>query len=311
MNLALLSIPTVLAASLVACAGTDDKTAESNWRDAIVANPAGDDGCFHAAYPEMAWQPVACTTAANRPFASRGPTQFTVGNGDDFALQTTDLIAKASATFVKATGVKTETDSGTKNDYSLQLNSNFMAGTAACKGVAGCLSWTQFIYSTSEASAFMQDWLIGIGNTCPSSSFFSDGQGDCFINSAAVSVQELAVTDLTELKMSGGATTGGKDSLAFAVGTEAFTTSQKDTITDLSTAWNGAEYNIVGDGGGTEAVFNKGASIEIRIGVDDHSTTAPKCIANGGTTGETNNLTLGKCKATSGSEPAIEFTESD
>jgi hypothetical protein len=310
MKLASLAVPTLLAASLAACAGTDQPSDEASWRDEIVASPAGDDGCFHAAYPDMAWEPIACSVAPNRPFASRGPTQFTVGNGDDFALQTATLISKASATFVKATGVTSEKDGTTKNDYSLQLNSNFMTGTAACKGVAGCLSWTQYIYSTTEESVFMQDWLIGIGNTCPSSSFFSDGQGDCFINSAAVAVKKLAVTDLTELKMSGAAT-ASKDSLVFAVGTDAFTTSQKDSITDLSTAWDAAEYNLVGDGGGTEAVFNKGASIEVRIAVSDHSTAAPKCVPNDGTTGETNNLTLGACRTFSGTEPAIEFTESN
>jgi hypothetical protein len=34
-------------------------------------------------------------------------------------------------------------------------------------------------------------------------------------------------------------------------------------------------------------------------------------VANDGTTGETNNLTLGPCTSFVGSTPAVEFTESD
>ncbi len=304
MNLASLSIPTILAASLVACATTDDgdDTAESNWREAIVANPSAGDGCFHATYPDMTWDSIACTVAPNRA--------FTVGNGADYAIQTAGLIAKATGTFVHATNVKTETDDGTKNGYSIQLNSNFMSGTAACKGVSGCLSWAQFVYSSEEESAFIQNWLIGIG-TCPDSSWFDDGGGDCFKNSAAVSVPVIGITNLAQLKMSGGAVKNGKDSLAFANGTEAFTTNEKDTVTDLATAWTASEFNIIGDGGATEAVFNKGSSITVRIGINDHTTNTPSCIANDGTTGETNNLKLGTCQAFVGSTPAVEFTESD
>jgi hypothetical protein len=313
MKQALLAIPTFLAASLSACAVSNPDTDEASWRDAIVASPSGADGCFHVSYPSMDWEPVACGVASGNPFASRrsADVPFAVGNGNDYAIQVSGLISKASGTFVKATDVTTETGAGTKNSYSLQLNSNFMTGTAACKGKAGCMSWEQFIYSTTEQATFMQNWLIGFGDTCPNASFMSDGEGDCFSNSAAVTVPDIKVADLSELKVSGKAVKGGNDSVVFAVGTEAFTTSEKDSITDLATAWNSAEYNIIGDGNLSEAVFNKGASIRVRIGVTDGSTTAPKCVANDGTTGETNNLTLGACETFAGTQPSIEFTESD
>ena len=58
-------------------------------------------------------------------------------------------------------------------------------------------------------------------------------------------------------------------------------------------------------------LFNKGASVTVRIGINDHTTNPPACVANDGTTGETNNLKLGACKAFVGSSPAVEFTESD
>jgi hypothetical protein len=45
--------------------------------------------------------------------------------------------------------------------------------------------------------------------------------------------------------------------------------------------------------------------------VHDGSTSAPSCVADSGTTGETNNLNLGSCSTASGSTPSIQFTESD
>ena len=198
--------------------------------------------------------------------------------------------------------------------YSIQLNSNFMSGTAACSaGESNCQSWAQFVYSSSEESAFLQNWLIGYGDSCPSSDWNSDGQGDCYINSKAASVPTLPLSsdsDLSDLKITGTAKKGGKDSLVFANGTDAYTTSEEDSITNLASAWTSSEFNIIGDGGGTEAVFDKSASIEVKIAVKDGSTSAPTCAKNAGTTGETNNRDLGTCKASSGSEPSIEFTES-
>jgi len=45
--------------------------------------------------------------------------------------------------------------------------------------------------------------------------------------------------------------------------------------------------------------------------VSDGSTATPTCASNAGSTGESNNLTLGKCTATGGTSPSIQFTESN
>ena len=303
-----ISIPTLLAASLSACVTGD---AESEWRDAIVANPITDDGCFQAAYPDMTWQQMDCVAAPSRAFAWRhaAAVQFTVGNGNDYAIQSSGTIAKSSGTFLHVTA-SSENDGGSPDTYSIQLNSNFMSGTAACNGVAGCQSWAQFVYSTMEQSAFIQNWLIGIGN-CPSSKWNADGQGDCFINSAAVSVPQIAIADLGTLKMSGGAVAGKNDTLVFVSGTQAFTTHEKDSITNLASAWTSSEFNIIGDGGGSEATFAPGSSMTVRVAITDHTTAAPQCVPNDGTTGETNNLTLGACRTFSGTTPSIEFKQSN
>ena len=49
----------------------------------------------------------------------------------------------------------------------------------------------------------------------------------------------------------------------------------------------------------------------VKIAVTNGSTAAPVCGADDGTTGETNNLNLGACSGVGGSEPYIEFTESN
>jgi hypothetical protein len=313
-NVTYVLTPALLAVLLGACA-TDATDPEEAWRAAIVESPNPAAGCFHAAFPDMTWTETACTTAPAQAFATialNDGVPFTVGNGSDYALTTTTAITESVGTFPHVSGLVSEKD-GTANTYSIQLNSNFMTGTAACaSGASGCMSWAQFVYSSSEQSAFMQNWLIGYGDTCPNANWFSDGQGDCFSNSDAATVPTLPLssdTDLSSLKMSGTAVNNGNDTLAFANGTDAYTISEPDSTTNLASAWSASEFNIVGDGNASEAIFNKSTAIEVRIAVKDGSTTAPTCATNAGTTGETNNRVLGACNAFTGTEPSIEFRE--
>jgi hypothetical protein len=312
----------LLLSSVVACAAcaspvdsaseSPEATTESleQWHAAIVASPSDQEGCFRASFPSLSWEEIECAEAPSRPIGRPVLVPETVGNGADYAAQVTSgLISQTVGTFPTVTGVTSETD-GSKNTYSIQLNSNFMSGTAACRGVSGCLSWLQYVYSSSEKAAFMQYWLIGIG-TCPSGGWISAGGGDCYKNSTAVSVPKIAITSLSQLKMSGTAVNGGKDTLVFTNGTTAYTTTGADTVANLATAWTASEFNIIGDGGGSEAVFNTGSSVTVKVAVTNGTTNAPKCVANDGTTGETNNLKLGSCSATAGSSPYIQFTESN
>jgi hypothetical protein len=233
----------------------------------------------------------------------------TVGNGADYAADTTQFITGSVGTFPTVTGVKTESDGG-KNIYSIQLNSNFMT-TAACNGISGCQAWEQFVYSSGETSAFMQYWLINYGNTCPSGGGWMSYQGSCYKNSAAVTVPKQAITQLAHLKLSGTAVKNGTDTLVFTTETEAYTTTGKDSVVDLATDWHSSEFNIIGDGGGSEATFNSGSSVTVKIALTDGSTAEPTCATNAGTTGETNNLNLKSCSVSGGSTPAIQFTESN
>ena len=307
---AVASVLSAVSLSAVAAPTGDDAEAQAraSWRDTMVRTVAPDDGCFYAGYPSTVWLKVGCTTAPDRPYMPRsGAIANTVGDGVDYVAQVTGLITNSIGTFPTVKGVRTERDEGQANVYSLQLNSNFMSGTAACDGISGCLSWLQFVYSSGEQSAFMQYWLINFGNHCPRG--WNAFRPDCFKNSAAIAVPTIPIAQLSSLQMSGTAVKNGKDTLIFTTETEAFATTGRDSVVDLATAWNESEFNIIGDGGGSKATFNKGSSITVKIAVDDGAINPAACVANAGTTGETNNLTLGSCSPVAG--PAIQFTESN
>jgi hypothetical protein len=283
------------------------------WRAAIEKTPVPAEGCFEASFPETAWKQVTCASVKLRPFLPKhGRRSRTVGNGNDYAAVSSTLTSQAVGTFPTVTGVKTEKDSGESNDYTLQLNSNFMT-TAGCNGStnSSCQTWLQYVYSSGEQAAFMQYWLINYGNKCPAGGGWSAYQGSCYKNSSEVSVPQLAISGLSGFKLTGKAVKGGSDTLTFTTSTKAYSTSGKDSVVYLATAWTGSEFNIIGDGGGSEAVFNSGSSITVKIALTDGSTAAPTCEADDGTTGETNNLNLKNCTVAGGSTPSISFVESN
>jgi hypothetical protein len=102
-----------------------------------------------------------------------------------------------------------------------------------------------------------------------------------------------------------------KDVLTFTSSGEAYRTSGKDSVVYLAAGWNASEFNIIGDGDGSEATFNTGSSVTVEIALVDGSTAAPSCEMDAGTTGETNNLNLKNCAVTGGAKPAIKFVESN
>jgi hypothetical protein len=285
------------------------------WREAIAQTEVPAQGCFQASYPSLAWNKTECTVAPIIPFTLRkGRISQTVGNSNDYAAAvTTGLIKKTVGSFPKVKGVTSETGLLGANDYSLQLNSNFM-NTAACNGAsvpANCLDWEQFVYSSAYEVAFIQYWLINWNNPCPSGWY--SYYGDCYTNSSGVSAPQEAITELKTFKLSGSASAkkGGKDTLVFTAQKKAYSVSGLDTVVDLATAWTESEFNIIGDGDGSEATFNSGASVTVKVAVSNGATNAPTCASNAGTTAETNNLNLGSCTAAGGASPYIEFSESD
>jgi hypothetical protein len=305
-----------------------DAAARETWRAVISQNPDIREGCFQVSFPRIAWEQVECKTLHPRVHTVvRKPGEGEVaGNGNDYVAQSSGLTSAALGSFPTVTGVKSEKSVGVAqygdggilgpNEYSLQLNTNFTGTTAACKGHSGCVVWQQFIYATDYAvqgsgAVFMQYWLINWGNSACPSGFGTDGAGDCYGNSKYVSAPDIKPTSLASLSLSGSAAAGGNDTVVLTDGSTAYRVSGKDSVLDISQVWKQSEFNVVGDAGGSRADFNTPVSITVKIALTDGSTSAPTCVANAGTTGESNNLNLGKCSTASGSSPYIQFPESN
>lgn len=307
-----------LAGAAQAASPASDAQLHQAWRDGIALTHPAKAGCFTADFPSTSWNSVACVAAPNIPYVPRHGGLYAgaganAGNGNDYAAVTTTLVSQGVGSFPTVTGVIKEKGSGAKNVYSIQLNSQFISGSPACSGAsvpANCLAWQQFVYSSSEQVAFMQYWLINYNKTCPAGGWMKFST-DCYRNSSAVSAPQQAITQLAHLSVTGKAVSGGSDTITFTTATHAYSASGADTVVSLANFWKGGEFNIIGDGGGSQAKFNAGSSVTVHLAVTDGSTTAPTCQANDGTTGETNNLNLGACTTAGGSTPSITFTESN
>lgn len=309
-----------------------EEQAQASWRESMAHVATPSEGCFEATYPSVIWHQSVCHEVTPRvapvprfKLFNQGAAQ-TAGNGNDYTIQTASLITQAVGSFPSVTGVTSESGVGVAayggggilgaNEYSLQINSSFDDTTSACKSHSGCTVWQQFVYAPDyevqgSAAVFMQYWLIGYGGTTCPSGFGSDGEGDCYKNSAAATAPDVAATALGNVKLTGTVTAGGNDTVVFTNGTHAYTSSGKDSVLLLAQVWKVGEFNVVGNAGGSEAKFNTGSSITVKLAVTDGSTAVPSCVANSGSTGESNNLNLGSCTAAGGSTPYIQFTESN
>jgi hypothetical protein len=307
-----------------------DSAARDSWRSIVELSTPSAEGCFQASYPNIVWDRVDCKEAHPRfhPVFSK-PTsggEEVTGNGHDYVAEAAGLITKTLGTFPSVTGVTHEKSVGVPlfgdggilgpNEYTLQVNTNYTGTTSACAGHSGCTVWQQFIYSPDyntegEAAVFMQYWLIGWGSSACPGTWGSAGGGDCYKNSAYVAAPDMKITTLGSQTISGAAVAGGNDTVVFNNGSTAYSVSGKDSVVDISSVWRESEFNVVGNAGGSRAVFNKGSSVTVNVALTDGSTSAPKCINNSGSTGETNNLDRGTCSKAGGTSPSIQFTESN
>ncbi len=323
------------------------ETQLKTWHDNLKNYAPLESGCFSTSYPLVQWQKTACGPRPAFVSSHRGaalaalaanargkaiPLEVT-GNGNDYVARTGGITQSGLGTFPVAKGITSETGVGVaafggggvlgKNEFTLQLNSDINPSKTACSAFryASCYVWEQFVYSTAgsgyPSEVFIQNWVFpsqtdynNVG--CPSGwqDASSTGNPACVVNSRAASTPSVAATSLGSLKLSG-AVSSGTDTVIFTNGTKAYAASEPDSTVQLGSWWKQSEFNVVGNGDGSEAVFNKGVTLSVNLAVSDKTTNAPTCLSQSGTTGETNNLTLGACKTTAGTTPSITFTESD
>jgi hypothetical protein len=286
--------------------------------------PLPSKGCFIAHYPNATWQPVTCGTAPKYPNpVARGARPTFVGNGNDYFIQVTGNISSATGSFDSVTGVKTEYgarygDESTvyPNTYTLQLNANQFS-TSACGGVPGCMGWEQFVFSQSVCTPnptpciFIEYWLLYHPSPCPAGWIFYAGTPGCFINTAFAAVPMPPLAQLQNLKLTG-SVSGGIDTVTLSTASGDIVATAQDSILGLAAGWTGGEFNLVGDCCLSEAYFNSGSNLTVRLSASNGTTSAPTYTTSfSGATGETNNLNLtGPPSAIGGASPAIVFSES-
>jgi Bacterial Ig-like domain (group 3) len=261
-----------------------------------------------------------------------GSSSQLVGNGfDDVATETTTTVGQSVGTFPAISGMTGETGgfncfggSGTADCYSLQLNSNTFVGTSSFF-TGSATAWEQFVYSNSFQQLFIQYWLInyisGTRTSCPSTPP-PGGSGwflyypHCYANSPVMIVPggRIPATNLGKLTLSGFANRAGSpgnDIVQLCIsGGSCYSVTLTDGIVNLYQHWTQSEFNVFGDGGGSEANFNLGTSIQVSTALmgESGSAIASSCAHNG-TTGETNNLFLQGCEASPSISSGISFVE--
>ncbi len=307
--------PNTAAPQASATQATREKEARDTWRKQILVVPKPKSGCFTSSYPEKSWREIACKPSTPHKLylpKRGGKSQIdTVGGGGptDFSATVTGHITLAEGMFDSVTGV---TSTGA---YTLQMNTAPFT-TSTCSGSpdpANCSGWEQFVYP-SGGGAFIQYWLLKYGPagtqcptprhaSCAANSSYSDGwcpfQFDptgpvyCVVNGVnEAPAPATAMTGLGNLTLSGGAGSGGSsDSIAMTVSGTPYSATGGNYFPDLGSQWNEAEFNVFGDGGGSQAVFNSGANMVVRTEVLSGTTAGPGCDLQSWT-GETNNLSL-------------------
>jgi hypothetical protein len=283
-----------------------------NWRQTVVHLATPGLGCFRATYPATMWRQRACKPGQGHPIGWHAVPPALAGRSTsgntilDWSATTVTPITSAVGTFPNVSGVTGEASPWGANTYSLQLNSGFFT-PPICNGQANCFAQQQFVYDTN-GTGFIQYWVANAYTTCPSG--WVSTPPWCWTNNhSTFEIPTIPVTSLGEVKLAASVTAGGTDTLVVTYGAEAYATSGEDSVFTLAGAWKFAEFNVFGPGDSTEASFNKGAHLRVKLVLKDGAKTAPGCV-NTSTTAETTNLTIDQtCTAKGGPSPFITFRE--
>lgn len=291
------------------------------WHQAMLDTPKPGPGCWKAEHPNMEWVEVECVEMPPEPRLPKGhpgviePMPEEVGRGTDYAAQVSGSLNSVSGSFVDLDNVTSEYNShyNTPNEFTLQLNTSFWTGSPTCSG-AGCEAWQQFVYESKGStggSLYIQYWLLNYSGTCSTIGWwYGGGPGLCFVNSSGHQVPAQTIASLGQMTLTGSAVAGGNDDTALHVDGSIYSVQPPDSKLDLAGSWTTAEFNIFGNGNGTSAVFNDGASMTVNLVVRDGSTGAPSCVT-AGYTAETNNLNLVSTPAISTQTyPTVQFRQS-
>jgi hypothetical protein len=164
----------VVNASAAGATATDravdpESAARAQWRKLMAHNSTPAAGCFHASYPDIVWERVACDIGQPRVHPvhvkPRGDEPEVTGGilgtnkSNDYVAKATGLLTGAYGFFgtgdvTSEVGVSEYNINGVQqgitgsDEYSIQLNTNQLEITSACAGHPRCTVWQQFVYAT-------------------------------------------------------------------------------------------------------------------------------------------------------------------
>ena len=288
------------------------------WQLAVQRLRLPARGCFTATYPQVAWKKVSCVKVPLRPaIPNHGHRPAVVGNGTDWAARVTGAITAAEGSFPTVNGVTDENVGGTANVYSLQLNTNTFSGAPLCSGHSGCQGWQQFLYESGSQAILIQYWLIDYDATCPSGwTSYAPGGGhtDCYENGPMqTTVAKQPITSLSTMQLDASASASGNDTVTMFYGGTHASAANMGSILSLGSGsnWTDAEFAILGDYSGRQAVFDSGSTVTVKTTVHNGTRTAPTCEGES-FTGETNNLSLvGTAMVGTSASPAVVSMQSN
>ncbi len=261
----------------------------------------------------------------NGDYSAVAPSGTTIGNATGTFPASLGLTGEYNQ---NASACSTDPENGC---YSLQINSNlFPFVSTPFTGTSDFgSSWEQFVYynDPTGSSGVLWIWYVLIGsipskNGC-NGTVAMDGitwevtptqPSNCYGHTPGLNVPSSFLTaPLTTLEFYATADYEGSTNDTLQLCSNAglgcsSTVVAPDGIADLAPSWTYAEFNVFGDGGGSEAIFTGQGTLNVSTAIASPSGVplTPSCTSYS-QTGETNNLFLGPCQ-TSGS--AITFTES-
>jgi len=276
------------------------------------STPTPGIGCFSASYPNIVWIPERCSPPP------KGAE--TVGNGNDDSANNVlqGIATNVHGSFPSLTGYSSECDPSWGCDYySLQLNTNEFPQSVYGPCGSGQLwpnGWEQFVLKQQGnvlgSVLFIEYWLIQYhmfcGNCPPNWSQDPLNANNCFLNSAAATDTNYRdPAHLTNYMLTGNITSTMHSAVFCDSGvTPSCYADTVGAVLPLYNNWSDTEFGIFGFQGNSQANFNSGVTLGVKV---DNNAGSVSC----GTlalTGETNNLNLGSCVA---SGTAVTISESN
>ncbi len=323
-----------------------EAAARQQWLAQMKVRKLPTSGCFSASFPNTEWKQAPCTSPPPRnplPPVKRKLSPIgsleQVGNGVDISVETNSVfwgatappITSAEGSFPKVVNVTSVTTTGSANNgavglFSLQLNSKPVSSPACANAAvpANCTVWAQFLLTSDPqyAYVYMEFWLLDFGPTCPgtgdkpatpglpANTQWIPFENSCVIDSPSIQLPSQSIADLGLLSLRGTAAAQGDDQVTvqLADGT-IYGESLSDSILNLASVWEEAEFNVFGYHGGEGANFNQGAAVAVELKIENGTSLTPIALREG-FTAETNNFNLGTVGCSvGGNAPSTQFEE--